>query len=173
MAQASAVVSVARGGFTSRWVRLLDDVFRIPGTNIRFGLDGIIGLMLPGVGDAVTGAGAAALLTMALRERVPTIVLLRMIGNIGIDVLLGFFPGFGDAFDFVWKSNRRNLDLIQRFSRRGSAKAGLLDYLLVGVGLFLALLSAVIPIVIVVYFGSAITDALTAWWESGMPFPSF
>ncbi len=148
---AAAAASTARGG-GPRWVAILDDFIRIPGTNIRFGIDGLLGLLLPGVGDAVTGAGAAALLTMALRERVPTVILLQMLGNIGLDVVLGLVPGLGDAFDFVWKANRRNLTLIQKYRRTGGKRPGLLDYFLVGIGLVLAALSALVPLVMVLLF---------------------
>ena len=103
----------------SGWVRLLDDVFRIPGTNIRFGLDGIVGLLFPAIGDAVTASAAATLLIRALRERVPTIILVRMLGNVGIDFLLGLVPGLGDLMDFFYKGARRNLRLIERFSGQG------------------------------------------------------
>lgn len=149
------------------WVRLLDDWFRIPGTDIRFGIDGFLGMLLPGVGDAVTGSGAAALLFMALRERVPTVVLLRMIGNITIDVVVGMIPGFGDAFDFVWKTNRRNLNLIEKYKQTGSAKAGFLDYFFVGIGLMLAIISVVMPLVILYLFGDAIKNVASDWVLNG------
>lgn len=140
-------------------MRLLDDVFRIPGTNIRFGLDGIIGLLVPGAGDAVTGAAAITLLLRALRERVPTIILVRMLGNVAIDFALGLVPGLGDAVDFFYKGSRRNLRLIERFSGKGSRRAGILDYLVVGLGLLLSLALLAVPVVILVLLGPVtITD---------------
>src|SRR6478672_8993607 len=81
----------------------LDDLFRIPGTSWRFGLDGIIGLV-PSVGDTLTSLASFYILLAAVRYGVPKITLLRMALNIGIDYLLGTIPLVGDAFDFFWKS---------------------------------------------------------------------
>lgn len=166
---ARAAAAVASATRDHRWVRILDDWFRIPGTNFRFGIDGFLGMLLPGIGDAVTGAGAAALLTMALRERVPTVVLVRMVANITVDVVFGLIPGLGDAFDFVWKSNRRNLDLIEKYKRTGSARAGVFDYLFVGLGLFLAVVSVVLPLVMLFVWGDLIGSTLVDWFTNGPP----
>ncbi len=65
--------------WAERLVTLLDDRFRIPGTDFRFGLDPVIGLLFPGIGDVVTGAGSIGLLALALRRGVPGVVLFRMI----------------------------------------------------------------------------------------------
>jgi len=150
----------------SLWVSLLDDIFRIPGTNIRFGLDGIIGLIFPGAGDAVTGAAAITLLLRALRERVPTIILVRMLGNVGLDFLLGLVPGLGDAVDFVYKGSRRNLRLIERFSGQGRRRPGLLDYAVVGVGLILSVGLLAVPIVLLVLLGGVGADDIARFFES-------
>ena len=56
-----------------------------------------------------------AILGLALKQGVPTVILARMVGNIAIDALVGSIPGLGDLFDFVFKANRKNLDLIERF----------------------------------------------------------
>lgn len=141
-------------------VTLLDDAIEIPGTGLRFGLDGVLGAALPGIGDAISGVASVAVLVEALRQRVPTVVLVRMIANIGIDVLLGVVPGVGDAFDFVFKSNRRNLTLMKQHSRRGRLRANLVDYLIVGAGLLLAVLSVVVPLVSLWWFGGAVVDWL-------------
>ncbi len=150
----------------SLWVRLLDDVFRIPGTNIRFGLDGIIGLLFPGAGDAVTGAAAITLLLRALRERVPTIILVRMLGNVAIDFALGLVPGLGDAIDFLYKGSRRNLRLIERFSGQGRRRAGLLDYAVVGVGLVLSVALLAVPFVLFALFADLTVADLTSTLDS-------
>jgi hypothetical protein len=92
---------------------LLDDVFRVPGTSIRFGLDGIIGLV-PGVGDILGGLASTIIVVAAWVRGVPYVTLLRMVVNIGIEVLLGTIPLLGDAFDIAWKANRRNYALIVR-----------------------------------------------------------
>jgi hypothetical protein len=132
--------------WAERLVRILDDGLRIPGTSLRFGLDGILGLVAPAVGDAATGLGSMGLLALALRQRVPTVVLLRMVMNIGVDVIFGAIPVIGDVFDFAWKSNRRNLDLIERF-RQGEGEASATDYMVVGLGFLLAAVAIALPFV--------------------------
>ena len=92
---------------------LLDDWFRVPGTSIRFGLDGIIGLV-PGLGDILGGLASTIIVVAAWVRGVPYVTLLRMVVNIGIEVLLGAIPLLGDAFDIAWKANRRNYALIVR-----------------------------------------------------------
>ncbi len=154
----------------SGWVRLLDDAFRIPGTNLRFGFDGIIGLLLPAAGDALTGAAAITLLLRALRERVPTIILVRMLANVGLDFLIGLVPGLGDVVDFFYKGSRRNLRLIERFSGQGSKRAGVLDYLVVAFGFAVAIALVVVPIVVLVWFGNVVSgdmNALLDQWTTG------
>ena len=93
---------------------LMDEVVRIPGTRLRFGLDPLIGL-LPGGGDLAGAAVATYALIVAARLGASPAVLLRMAGNIALDTLAGAIPLIGDAFDVGWKSNRRNLDLLERY----------------------------------------------------------
>jgi len=92
---------------------ILDEAFRIPGTQIRFGLDGIIGLV-PGLGDVLAGLLSAVIPLAAWIRGVPYVTLLRMAANLGIGVLVGSIPLFGDIFDIAWKPNRRNYRLLQR-----------------------------------------------------------
>jgi hypothetical protein len=92
---------------------LLDDIFRVPGTSIRFGLDGIIGLV-PGLGDILGGLASTIIVVAAWVRGVPYVTLARMVLNIAIEVLLGTIPLLGDAFDIAWKANRRNYALIVR-----------------------------------------------------------
>jgi hypothetical protein len=102
--------------------RVLDDVFRVPGTRIRFGLDGVVGL-IPGVGDAVTGALAAYLAVRARDLGLPASVILRMAANVGIDLAVGSIPVAGDLFDVGFKANRRNVELMKReLARRAPAE---------------------------------------------------
>jgi hypothetical protein len=91
---------------------LLDEAVRIPGTEIRFGLDGIIGLV-PGLGDVLAGLFSLIIPMAAWIRGVPYITLLRMTVNIGIGVLVGAIPILGDMFDIAWKSNRRNYRLLR------------------------------------------------------------
>lgn len=92
---------------------LLDEAFVIPGTGIRFGLDGIIGL-IPGLGDALAGALSLVIPFAAWVRGVPYITLLRMLTNVAIGLLVGTIPILGDAFDIFWKVNRRNYRLLTR-----------------------------------------------------------
>jgi Domain of unknown function (DUF4112) len=93
--------------------RLMDSAFVIPGTNIRFGLDPIIGL-LPGIGDGATALTSLMLLLKAVGHGVPKIVLARMALNIVLNTSLGAVPIFGDAFSFYFKSNDRNYELLRK-----------------------------------------------------------
>jgi hypothetical protein len=93
---------------------VLDDAVRVPGTNIRFGLDAVLGL-LPGAGDAVTGAMGAYAMVLATKLGAPPVVIARMAMNILIDVATGTIPVLGDIFDVGWKSNRKNVQLLERY----------------------------------------------------------
>lgn len=90
----------------------LDGLFRVPGTGWKFGLDSLIGL-IPNVGDTLTSLASFYILFAGVRYGVPKITLLRMAFNIGLDYLVGTIPFIGDAFDFFWKANKQNLDLIR------------------------------------------------------------
>jgi hypothetical protein len=95
-----------------------DTVFRIPGLNIRFGLDAILGL-IPGVGDIFTSLASLYILSAANRYSVPRITLARMATNIVLDTLIGALPLVGDLFDAYWKSNQRNVELLRRHLAAG------------------------------------------------------
>ena len=92
---------------------LLDEAFVIPGTGIRFGLDGIIGLV-PGLGDILVGILSLIIPLAAWVRGVPYITLVRMLTNVSIGLLIGTIPILGDAFDIFWKANRRNYRLLTR-----------------------------------------------------------
>jgi hypothetical protein len=92
---------------------LLDDCFRIPGTEIRFGLDGIVGL-IPAIGDVLAGLASCILIFAAWVRGVPYVTLTRMAVNLALDVVIGAIPFLGDAFDIAWKANRRNYKLLIR-----------------------------------------------------------
>ncbi len=92
--------------------QLLDNSIPIPGTGRRIGLDAVIGL-IPGVGDMVGGVLSGYIILEAARAQVPTITLVRMLGNVGIDTLVGVIPGLGDVFDAMWKANMKNVVLLQ------------------------------------------------------------
>jgi hypothetical protein len=90
---------------------LLDDYFRIPGTSVRFGIAGIIGL-IPGVGDVLGGVVSCVIVLAAWLNGVPNITIARMVANVAIEVLVGMIPFVGDVFDIAFKANRRNYALL-------------------------------------------------------------
>jgi hypothetical protein len=108
-----------------RFTHLLETAFRVPGTNWRFGIEPLIGL-IPGIGD-MTGAilGGYGLL-VARRLGAPSSVQWRMLVNIALDALVGAAPVFGDWFDFAFKAHVRNRQLLERWlaSRGGREKSG-------------------------------------------------
>ncbi len=112
----------------------LDGLFRVPGTGWKFGLDSLIGL-IPNVGDMATSLASFYILIAGVRYGVPKITLLRMAFNIGLDYVVGSIPFIGDAFDFVWKSNKQNVDLI-RERATGKNVGTTSDYLFVGLIIF-------------------------------------
>ncbi|MEJ7862676.1 MAG: DUF4112 domain-containing protein [Pyrinomonadaceae bacterium] len=110
--------------------KYLDNWIKIPVVGWRFGLDALIGLV-PNVGDTVTSLASFYILVSGVRYGVPKITLLRMAFNIGLDYVVGAIPFLGDAFDFFWKANKQNMDLI-RERGRGKGKGTTSDYLFVG-----------------------------------------
>ena len=92
---------------------LLERAFTIPGTQMKVGLDAIVGL-LPVVGDWVTGAMSAYLIWEARNLGMSKWQLARMSGNAVFDTAIGMIPFAGDLFDFAFKSNSRNLRIIKR-----------------------------------------------------------
>ena len=113
---------------TGRWVRgawlfrdetlerlefVLDEAFPIPGTPIRVGLDGMIGL-IPGFGDVLAGLLSLVIPLAAWIRGLPYVTIMRMAANLAIGVLLGTIPLLGDVFDIFWKANRRNYRLLRR-----------------------------------------------------------
>jgi nitrate reductase NapE component len=108
-----------------------DSLFRVPGLGWRFGLDPIVGL-IPGIGDLATTLISLYILLTAVRYGVPRITLARMGLNVGIDLLIGAVPFFGDVFDAWWKTNQRNLRLLrQRVEVAGRRGADVTDWLFV------------------------------------------
>src|SRR6478736_552653 len=92
---------------------LLDTAFVIPGTDIRFGLDALIGLV-PGIGDAITTMMSLYIVREARALGAPRHVVARMLANVAIDGFVGAVPLLGDAFDVMWRANRRNVALLRK-----------------------------------------------------------
>jgi hypothetical protein len=129
---------------------LLDEAFRIPGTNFRFGIDGIIGLV-PGLGDVLAGLLSLIIPLAAWIRGVPYVTLARMASNLAIGVLVGSIPLFGDIFDIAWKANRRNYRLLVRHLDEPRRHTGrdwaFLCLLAAALGLVFA-----VPVVLVIWF---------------------
>jgi hypothetical protein len=103
--------------------KLMDAQFRLPGTNMRFGLDGIIGL-IPGAGDLSTFAISSYMLWIMARNGASGYVMARMVLNVLIDALIGSIPFIGDIFDFGFKANSRNVRLLQQHYKEGRHRGG-------------------------------------------------
>jgi hypothetical protein len=96
-----------------RWLAtLLDTSLRVPGTRIRFGLDSLAGL-LPAVGDTATALLSVYLVYEAKRLGVSKRTLVKMMLNVAMDLGLGSVPVAGDVFDFFYKANKRNVQLLE------------------------------------------------------------
>lgn len=95
-----------------RVARVMDRAVRLPGTQIRLGLDSILGIV-PGVGDTLALAPSLFIIAEAYRMGVPTSALGRMGVNLGIDWVIGLVPLIGDIFDIGWKANVRNARLLR------------------------------------------------------------
>ena len=97
---------------------LLDSRFRIPGTNIRFGVDALVGLV-PYAGDLLPFAFSGVLVTSMVRNGASGMVILKMLANILLDTLVGSIPILGDIFDIGFKANRRNYQLLKAHYQEG------------------------------------------------------
>jgi hypothetical protein len=94
--------------------KLLDIAFVVPGTKIRYGIDGLIGL-IPVVGDIITTAISLWLVREARALGAPWYITMRMLGNVAVDGVVGMVPFAGDAFDVMFRANMRNVRLLRRW----------------------------------------------------------
>jgi hypothetical protein len=94
--------------------KLLDIAFVVPGTKIRYGIDGLIGLV-PVVGDIITTAIALWVVREARALGAPWYLTTRMLGNVALDGVVGLVPLAGDAFDVMFRANVRNVRMLQRW----------------------------------------------------------
>jgi hypothetical protein len=119
---------------TARTVaRILDGVVPLPG-GARIGMDAVLGL-IPGFGDLAGAVASAYIVLLAVRAGASRAAVIRMVGNIAVDTLIGTVPVLGDLFDVGWQSNVRNVAIMERDLsatgiRRHSSKAVLLVVLL-------------------------------------------
>lgn len=94
--------------------KLLDVAFVLPGTNIRYGIDGLVGL-IPVVGDLLTSAISLWIVREARSLGAPRHVVARMLGNVALDGVVGLVPFVGDAFDVLFRANIRNMRLLKKW----------------------------------------------------------
>jgi hypothetical protein len=128
---------------------LLDDIFRIPGTKVRFGLDALIG-WVPAVGDSMTAIASFLIVLASWRRGAKAVTLVRMIANVLLETSIGAIPVIGDVFHVVWKANRRNYRLLIREKEQPGAGAGR-DWMFLGVLLFAVITAVAIPIGILIW----------------------
>jgi hypothetical protein len=101
--------------------KILDNQFRVPGTQVRFGLDGIIGLV-PYLGDVAGFVVSGFLMRTMIQRGAGPILMIRMMGNVALDAVVGVVPIAGDLFDFGYKANRRNVEMLKKYYADGKAK---------------------------------------------------
>jgi hypothetical protein len=140
--------------------RVLDTWFRIPGTQIRVGLDGIVGF-IPGIGDFLGGLASCIIVLAAYIRGVPLVTVARMVVNLAIEVVVGMVPLLGNLFDIAWRANRRNYHLLERSleaARRDTWRdwvfMGLLGAGLIGM--------AMLPFLLLLWLGGSLLHALSA-----------
>src|SRR3954468_12013783 len=122
--------------------KLMDNQFRIPGTNFRFGLDALIGL-IPGAGDLTTFGISGVMVFIMAQNGASGAVLARMILNVLIDTLIGAIPLIGDLFDFGFKSNTKNIRLMKEHYLEGRHQGGAWKVILPVMLIFIALFAGV------------------------------
>ncbi len=109
--------------------RLMDGAFVLPGTNLRFGLEAIVGLV-PVAGDMIAGLVSTYLIWEARQLGAPRWLVARMLANTLLDTTIGAIPVFGDAFDVVFRANLKNMTLLRRHLDKkglGSAQGRVID----------------------------------------------
>lgn len=140
--------------------RLLDTWFRVPGTNIRFGLDGIIGFV-PGIGDVLAGLASTIIVLAAYFRGAPLITIARMVANLGIEVIIGMVPVLGNLFDIGWRANRRNYHLLERSLTTGQRDTWR-DWIFLGL-LFVGLMTlAMLPFLLLLWIGGSLLHSMHA-----------
>jgi len=134
--------------FIALVARLMDDIFIIPGTGIRFGLDPLISL-LPAFGATASAAVSLVLIALSSRRGVPKIVLARMAANVLVNAALDSVPVVGDALSIFFRSNARNYELLQKHATRETRPSTAGDWLFL-----LGLLAAAVAVIGLMIVGS-------------------
>lgn len=139
----------------SRLAHWLDNAVSIPGTRFRFGLDSLIGL-IPGLGDVAGMLLGGTILTEAYRAGAPNPLMLRMVGNLATDGLLGAVPVVGDLFDVAFRSHSRNARLLlDHLDEPPAATAGS--------RLLSTLILLLVPILFLAMLGLSVLGLVTAY----------
>ena len=140
-----------------RLADFLDTRYRIPGTNIRFGADFLIGLV-PYAGDMIAFGISSVLVLAMARQGASGMVLAKMIGNVLLDASVGTIPILGDLFDLGYKANRRNLKLLQEHYEEGKHEGSAWGVVLIVLLILLALIG--VSVWIVAWVVGAASDLL-------------
>lgn len=112
--------------------KVLDEGMRVPGTNFRFGIDPIVGI-LPGAGDMVTAGVSLYIVVEAARLGVSQSTLVKMLASIAVDTVGGSVPVIGVVFDAFWKSNKWNVQMALEDLASGAGTEGDTDPLTVDI----------------------------------------
>ena len=137
-----------------RWVdtfsRTLDTKFRIPGTDLRFGLDFILGLV-PGAGDILSlGMSGTLVATMAKHGASPLLVA-RMMVNVILDAFIGSIPVLGNIFDLLYKANYRNAELMREYYEEGKHTGSVWPVVLAVTGSILVLMVILVWVTVEIF----------------------
>jgi len=108
-------------------------------------VDPIVGFVLPGAGDVLTTLVGLYPVVVAVRRRMPAVVVARMVRNLGVDLLVGAVPVVGDVFDFFYKAHRKNVELL--LERHTLGPSPLSDWMVVGASVLVLLILLALPFV--------------------------
>lgn len=117
-------------------------------------IDPIVGLVVPGVGDFLGAGLGLYIVALAIRKRAPRIVVARMLLNLGIDTAVGAIPLAGDVFDFAFRANVRNVELLRQRHTAGRGRA--VDWLIVAGAALLCAAALALPVLLLVWFIKAL-----------------
>lgn len=134
--------SVPQLAWVDGFSRLLDTRFRIPGTDVRFGLDVVLGLV-PYAGDVISLVLSGLMVATMARHGASGMLVIKMLANIALDALVGTVPFLGDLFDLFYKANVRNLHLMREHYGQGQHQGSAWPVVIAVVVFILTLIAAV------------------------------
>lgn len=138
---------IAELGWIDSMSDLMDTKFRIPGTDIRFGGDFIMGLV-PGAGDLLSFGVSGVLILAMTRHGASSSVVARMLGNVFLDTVVGSIPILGNIFDLTYKANTRNVNLLKAHYHEGKHQGSVWPLV---IGVFIALIAIFVLMVWLVW----------------------